>query len=488
MRKFYFYNLVFVCLSLLLFSCSRDNSQESPATSNSVPGFDKRFSKKTLDDYPQMVKRRFIRVLVTYNSTNYFITSKGKQKGLEYELMKAFEKFLNQGVADINKKVELIFVSVPFDQLIPMLKVGQGDIIASGLTITKERSNEVAFTEPYRTNINEIVVRAKDAEPIGGIMELSGKTVVVLSGSSYEAHLKDLNNNLSNLNKPPVNIVKADEILSSEDVLQMVNAGIYDYTVIDDHKAYIWAEVLTGIVPEREAVLNEGGEIAWVVRKNNPVLLERLNKFVSKNKEGTLMGNMLFKRYYENTGWIVDPITTERQKKLEKYKELFKKYGEMYDIDWLFLAALSFQESRLNQDLKSNRGAVGLMQIKPSTAGDKNVGIKKVAKSAENNIHAGTKYLSFLRERYFSDPAMDEFNQVNFAIAAYNAGPRKIQEFRKKAKEIGLDPNLWFYNVENISLNEIGRENVEYVSNINKYYIAYQNIMKKLEAKKKARN
>ena len=366
-----------------------------------------------------------------------------------------------------------------------MLLIGQGDIIASGLTITQQRVGEVSFTIPYRTKINEIVVRAKDADSIGDIEELSGKKVLVLRGSSYETHLKELNKRISKMKGKPIEIVMADQTLSSEDILQMVNAGIYDYTLIDSHIAEIWTQILPNIVLEKNAILNEGGQIAWAVRKNNPVLLEHLNNFVKNNKEGTLMGNMLFKRYYENTNWIVDPITTQRRKKLDKYKDLFRKYGDMYDIDWIFLAALSFQESRLNQNIKSNRGAVGLMQIKPSTANDKNVAIDNVSKNAENNIHAGTKYLSFIRERYFSDPSIDNFNQLNFAIASYNAGPRKIQEFRKKAGEIGLNPNVWFYNVENISLKEIGRENVQYVSNINKYYLTYKSIIKKLEVREK---
>jgi len=436
------------------------------------------------DDFNVDIKKRILRVLVSYNYTNYFVVE-GKQKGLEFELMKTFEKFLNQGVVEVNEKVQLIFISVPFDELIPMLLIGQGDIIASGLTITQQRENKVAFTNPYRTKINEILVRAKDADPIGDIEELSGKNVFVLRGSSYETHLKELNKRISKMKSKPIEIVMADQTLSTEDILQMVNAGIYDYTLIDSHIAEIWTQILPNIVLEKNAILNEGGQIAWAVRKNNPVLLEHLNNFVKNNKEGTLMGNMLFKRYYENTNWIVDPITTQRRKKLDKYKDLFRKYGDMYDIDWIFLAALSFQESRLNQNIKSNRGAVGLMQIKPSTANDKNVAIDNVSKNAENNIHAGTKYLSFIRERYFSDPSIDNFNQLNFAIASYNAGPRKIQEFRKKAGEIGLNPNVWFYNVENISLKEIGRENVQYVSNINKYYLTYKTIIKKLEAREK---
>ncbi len=113
-----------------------------------------------------------------------------------------------------------------------------------------------------------------------------------------------------------------------------------------------------------------------------------------------------------------------------------------------------------------------MMQILPSTAKDKNVGIPEIDK-IEPNIHAGTKYLRFVADRYFSDPGIEPFNQMLLSFAAYNAGPARISELRREAEKMNLDPNVWFKNVEVVAAKRIGRETVQYVSNIFKYYVAY---------------
>ena len=121
----------------------------------------------------------------------------------------------------------------------------------------------------------------------------------------------------------------------------------------------------------------------------------------------------------------------------------------------------------------SSAGAVGIMQLLPTTAADRNIAIPEVD-ILENNVHAGTKYMRFILDRYFSDQEIDPLNQHLFAFAAYNAGPRRVAMLRKEAADEGLDPNLWFDNVETIAARRIGRETVQYVSNIFKYYVTYR--------------
>jgi membrane-bound lytic murein transglycosylase MltF len=142
------------------------------------------------------------------------------------------------------------------------------------------------------------------------------------------------------------------------------------------------------------------------------------------------------------------------------------------------VAAQGYQESRLDQSVVSKSGAIGVMQLLPSTANDKNVGIPDIH-LIDKNIHAGTKYLRFLVDRYFSGGELDELNRHLFGFAAYNAGPARVAKLRAEAKESGLDPNVWFDNVEVIASKRIGRETVQYVSNIYKYYIAYRLILNK---------
>lgn len=183
---------------------------------------------------------------------------------------------------------------------------------------------------------------------------------------------------------------------------------------------------------------------------------------------------------------MVNPLTEERKQQLAKYRELFKKYAAQYHFDWHLIAALAFQESKLDQSKKSNAGAVGIMQIKPSTAADKNIAIKNVASSTEQNIRAGTKYLAFLRDRYFADESLDPLDRFAFTAAAYNAGPAKIRQLRAQAKAHNLDPNKWFDNVEHMAKKTIGSETVQYVANIYKYFFSYKSIEQTLSSREKA--
>ena len=219
-----------------------------------------------------------------------------------------------------------------------------------------------------------------------------------------------------------------------------------------------------------------------MVRKNNPELKESLNKFIRTHRKGTLLGNIYFNRYYKNTKWIKNPLSNREQKNLLRHMELFKKYSEQYGFDWMLIMAMAYQESGLEHKKKSPAGAIGIMQVRPLTASDKNISIKNVH-LLENNIHAGVKYLAFLRDRYFKDTDIRERDRVRFTLAAYNAGPAKIQKARKLAQKMGMDPNRWFRNVEIAALKLIGQETVRYVSNINKYYVIFRLFFEKEEAR-----
>jgi membrane-bound lytic murein transglycosylase MltF len=281
-----------------------------------------------------------------------------------------------------------------------------------------------------------------------------------------------------------VKIIAADENLETEDILELVNTGAVAFTVSDSHIANIWAGIFSNLVIHKELKLRSGGEIAWMVRKNSPKLKASLNAFLKQRQKGTLLGNIYFKRYYEKNAWIKNPLSSDRNKNLLKYKKLLKKYADRYGFDWLLIAALAYQESRFDHTKKNKSGAVGLMQILPSTGKDKNIAIRNVH-LLENNIHAGVKYLAFLKEKYFNDARIRPRDQVRLALAAYNAGPAKIQRARSKTKQMGLDPNRWFRNVELATLKIVGQETVRYVSDINKYYVIYRFTSKVSETREK---
>ena len=189
--------------------------------------------------------------------------------------------------------------------------------------------------------------------------------------------------------------------------------------------------------------------------------------------QGTLFGNVVRNKYLDDHGWVKSVSSTAALERLDELSSLFKKYGKQFDFDWLELAALAFQESGFDNTKRSQAGAVGIMQIKPSTAGDSNVAVADI-QELENNIHAGAKYLRFLADRYFADARVHPLDQWLLAVAAYNAGPAKIARMRRLAKKLGYDPTVWFDNVEVVVAKNVGSETVIYVSNIYKYYVAYK--------------
>ncbi|MCF8109637.1 MAG: lytic transglycosylase F, partial [Desulfohalobiaceae bacterium] len=386
---------------------------------------DAHMSTRYSDDLSGLLKKRYIRVLTTMNQMNFFI-SNGQLAGYEYELLKGYEKFLNKQIADNDLNLVLEFIPVSRQDLLPKLVQGYGDIAAAGLTITPKREEKVAFTEPYLTGIDEIVVTRKGEYNFQDVSDLTGKTVFVRKSSSYYQNLVDLNARLQKQGKRPVRILQAPETFETETILELVDVGGVNITVADSHIAEAWSQVLEDIELHKEIVLHKDSRIAWMVRKDNPELLSSLNQFLQTHKKGTLNGNIYFNRYYNDARKLKDPGDIENWTKLKRYKSVIKKYAKQYDFDWVLILAMAFQESGLNHDSKSPAGAIGLLQVLPSTAGDERINIDHVGR-LKNNIQAGIKYLALLRDHYFSEPGIPPRDRVRLALAAYNAGPAKIK-------------------------------------------------------------
>jgi membrane-bound lytic murein transglycosylase MltF len=179
---------------------------------------------------------------------------------------------------------------------------------------------------------------------------------------------------------------------------------------------------------------------------------------------------MIFRRYLLSTQYVKGAAADESRKRFAALVSLFRKYGSRYNMDWMLMAAQGYQESRLDNNVKSHVGAIGVMQVMPETGKELNVGDIRVL---EPNIHAGVKFMRAIVDRNFAGEPMDDMNKVLFAFAAYNAGPGRVRQLRREAAARGLDPNVWFNNVERIASERIGRETATYVSNIYKYYITY---------------
>ncbi len=445
-------------------------------------GSDLQLAKQWRGDYKDMVERRVIRVLVVPNKMFYFV-DQGRHYGVSVDFFEEFEAFVNKKEKTGTLKIKVLFLPVQRDQLFPALANGRGDIAAANLTITPQRRELAAFSAPLLTGVKEIVITGPNEKPLERLEDLSGRMLHLRPSSSYFQHVTKLNETFKAKGVAPVEIIEAEEFLEDSDLLEMVNTGLIPAVVVDDHKARFWGQIFEDITLHPDVFVNEGGEIAWAFRKKSSQLEAVVNEFVQTIKKGTLLGNIVFKRYLKENKWARNSLSPGEQKKFEQVVDLFKTYADRYQFDYLMTGALSYQESQLDHGKRSKVGAVGIMQLLPTTAADKNVGIPDIEK-LEKNIHAGHKYLRFLQDRYFSDPEIDELNRYLFTFASYNAGPGKIAKLRQEAEKQGLNPNVWFQNVEVIAAKRIGRETVQYVSNIYKYYISYKLAMNK--AKKAA--
>jgi membrane-bound lytic murein transglycosylase MltF len=430
------------------------------------------FKEPWTGDLDVMAKERVIRVLTVYGLGRYYLDGP-QEKGLTYEMFKMFEDFVNKKLGTKKLRVHVVFIPVARDQLIPALIGGRGDIVAAALTITPERSELVDFTSPVSRVLSEVLVTGPSAPGINILDDLSGRSIYVRASSSYRSSLDALNERFRKFDLAETRINDADELLEDEDLLEMVNAGLLEWAVVDDYKARIWADVFDNLSVREDLVFRSGGKIAWAIRKDSPQLAGALNEFLKSHRQGTLKGNILINRYLRDFDWAKNALAADDYKRFQDVVGIFQKFGEQYGFDFLMVAAQGYQESRLDQSARSRAGAIGVMQLLPSTAKDPNVGIPDISK-VESNIHAGVKYLDFIRNRYFSDPEIDRFNQTLFAFAAYNAGPARVRNLRDKAAQQGYNPNVWFDNVEVIAAREIGHETVQYVANILKYYIAYR--------------
>ena len=436
-------------------------------------------------DLDGMLERGQVRVLVVPSRTHYF-DIEGTQKGITYELLTRFQDWLNSKYPPAIKhiKTHIIFIPVSRDRIVPALQEGYGDIAIAALTVTPGRQQAVEFSASFFRDINEIIVTGNDSPEITTMNDLSGKKIFVRRSSSYWEHLERLNGQLHEQGLDPVILTPAPEELQDEDLMEMLNAGLTDILVVDDYKAVLWSSVFPNLKLHHDIPINTGGEFGWMFRKDSPRLKAAINEFASTHKQGTLLGNIFVSRYVDKSRFVRNALSSGETDRFRKVVDLFRHYGDQYDLDYMLLLAQSYQESGLNQQAKSPVGAIGIMQLMPATGNQMNVGD---IRQLETNIHAGVKYIRHLVDHYYSDEPMDELNKILFAFASYNAGPGRVKGLRKATEKAGLDPNLWFNNVEVLAARKIGAETVTYVSNIFKYYVAYKLVQEEESAGKKVK-
>ena len=445
-------------------------------------------SSRFTGDLDQMAERRLIRIGVPFNRTFYFV-DKGVQRGAAYELGQAFEEQLNKKRKTRDAtRIRVVFVPLPRDLLAPALTQGKVDLVVAQVTIRPELLAIVDFSNPTRTNVSEVVVTGPGAPALATVDDLAGKDVYARKDSSAWQGLVDLNARLKKKGLAAVGIREVPGNLEDDDLLEMANAGLLPAVVVQDYMADFWKQVFPNLTVHHPVAVRTGASLGVAMRKHSPQLKAELDAFLAKNGLGTALGNVIMKRYLVSTTYVKQATAEAERKKFLELVNLFRKYGDQYQMDYLLMAAQGYQESGLDQSVKSRVGAIGVMQVMPATG--RELGVGDITKM-DANIHAGVKYMRFMIDQYFKDEPMDTLNKGLFAFASYNAGPARVRQLRREAEKRGLDPNVWFGNVEQIASERVGRETVTYVSNIYKYYVAYRLIaeerVRRDEAKKAMR-
>ncbi len=435
--------------------------------------------KPRFGDFDAMLERRVVRVAVPYSRTLYFIDG-GRQRGITADTLRDFEVFLNRKYP--HKTQPLVVVAFPTtrEQLLREVIAGRADIAAGNLTITAERDAAVDFSKPVASGSTEIVVTGPRSPKLATLDDLGGHDVYVRASSSYHASLVALNQRLRAQSKPPARIALVPDSLEDEDLMDMVGAGLISTTVVDGWKARIWAGVQKRIKPRGELALSGEQNVGWAFRAGSPKLAALLDEFIDRYPGARASRLRNYPAYVASLGHATADADWKR---FQSTIPLFRKYASRYGFDPLFVAALGYQESRLEQSARSSVGAIGVMQLMPDTGATLGVGD---ITELEPNVHGGIKYLRILRERAISGGSPDEQNLTLFSLAAYNCGPGRVAALRAEAPRLGLDPDIWFDNVERVAARRVGQETVSFVRSIYKYYVAYKLQLETLEARRLA--
>lgn len=422
-------------------------------------------------DWAAIKKRGVLRVLLRNNAVSYFLW-RGELVGFEYELLSAFAK---------QHKLRLeVVVPDNYDGLFTGLTEGEGDIAAGFLSPEEQQRPGIIYSRTYHKGPQMLLARPGD--PIRSLDDLWGRNVVVRSNSAYWGPLQRLFESGANFN-----LQAAPEDMETEDVVFRVGLGEFDLTVAGGPTGDMPPALLPGVLPVLP--LGEPHPSAWAVRDTNPDLLDKLNHFVRKNRRGKKFFNILWFKYFSTTGRMAslskeasENASIRTQGELSPFDDLAKQYAERYGFDWRLIISQMYQESRFDPKRKSWAGAEGLMQVMPRTAGQ--MGFKNV-KHPESGIHAGVKYLDWLRNQLDED--LPFRSRTWFTLASYNAGLGHVIDARRLAQKKGWNPNLWFDNVERAMLLLAqpkyskqarhgyvrGSEPVNYVRNIRARYNAY---------------
>jgi len=252
-------------------------------------------------------ERGVLRALVVPSRTGYFFDGL-EPRGLSHDSLVQFEQYLNRHLKTGMLALDIVFIPVNRDQVIPYLENGIGDLAVTNMTITRDRQHYVDFSDPVMTGVKELLVTHSSA---GELTSLSGQRIHIRASSSYFPSLMRANNRLFMSGQAPADYVIVDEFLEDEDLLEMVNAGMIPAVIVDSHKAEFWQKIFKDITVHDGVSVREGADIGWVLRKNTPELKKMVNRYLKGHRKGTMFGNIVFERYLEDTDYVKNALNAQ---------------------------------------------------------------------------------------------------------------------------------------------------------------------------------
>ncbi|WP_445362165.1 transporter substrate-binding domain-containing protein [Microbulbifer sp. ANSA003] len=428
--------------------------------------------EERITDWKGIKKSGVIRLL-TYNGPTTYFLWKGVLMGFDYDLAQAFAN---------KHKLQLQVIVVPYEEdLADWLRAGRGDFAGAELNITSAREDQgMVFTKPYVESTDQIV-SGKGSPPITQIQDLNGRKLTLRAYSSFIETAETLKE--AGID---VDIRVAPPDISQSQIFSLIADGLVDATISHSGRAKIEASVQPQLV--LGTLIGDPRPQGWMVLRQNWHLLQNLNKFL-KNYRKTSQYQKQYQAYFEPNKRFTQRVSSRviPGENLSPYDELVKESAFKYDFDWRMIVAQMWQESNFNPKAVSPVGAQGLMQVMPATAEE--MGFPPPLFEPERGIKAGVKYMDWVRDRF--NPALPTVNKLWFTLASYNAGYGHLLDAQRLAKELGLDPNVWFDNVEVAMLKLAqpqyfkrarygyvrGSEPVQYVRNISNLYKAYVEMM-----------
>jgi len=389
-------------------------------------------------DLDKIRERGFLQAIIDNNSVSYFIY-RGQPMGFEYELLQSLTKYLN-----IKLKIKVIS---GVEKSIDLLNKGEGDIIAFPLTVTPERSKYVTFTNA-QFDTYQVLVQKKpsnwrrmphsylEKNLIRQASELVGKEVYVMNESSFKGHLQKVSAKVGG-----GIIIKEDSATAeTESLIQKVATGEIQYTVTDQTIGMVNAIYYPNL--DIETVLSSSQKIAWAGRKNSPELTHAINTWMKELKRKGKF-QILYNKYFNSPRSSQRRISSDYSSlagnKLSPYDDVIKREAKTLNWDWRLLASVVYQESNFQPDASSWAGAVGLMQLMPSTA-EQFGAVDRT--NPYQSLRAGVRYLKYL-DKLWAKYIPDKNERLKFVLSSYNAGLSHIIDARSLARKYGKDPATW---------------------------------------------